>query len=216
MKLAIYGAGGLGREVLVLAKLINIHQPRWSEIVFIDDFNFDRELKGHAVKNFESIFASRDVEVVIAVGDPSARESLAKKIKASGLTLATLIHPSVHITDCTVVGEGSVLCHGTYVSCDVRIGDNVFLQPYTCIGHDGVIGENAVLSSFVALAGNCTIGAGAFVGTNAVVKENRSIGNDTIIGMGSVVFNDIECGVIALGNPARVVRRNEGKGVFVR
>ncbi|MCU1791462.1 NeuD/PglB/VioB family sugar acetyltransferase [Pectobacterium polaris] len=214
MKLAIYGAGGLGREVLMLAQLINTHQSRWNEVVLIDDFNPGRELKGIAVRDFESISMACDVEVVIAVGEPSARESLADKVKASGLTLATLIHPSVYLSDCTVVGKGSVLCQGVYVSCDVIIRDNAFLQPYASVGHDCVIGEHAVLSTFVTLAGHCTIGERTFVGMSAAVKENTSIGHDTIISMGAVVFNEIEGGVIALGNPARVMRKNDLGRVF--
>jgi acetyltransferase-like isoleucine patch superfamily enzyme len=40
------------------------------------------------------------------------------------------------------------------------------------------------------------------------------IGHSSIIGMGSVVHIDIPDEVIALGNPTRVVRRNEDKKVF--
>lgn len=37
MVLGIYGSGGLGREVLELAKQINAISNRWSKIIFIDD-----------------------------------------------------------------------------------------------------------------------------------------------------------------------------------
>jgi len=40
------------------------------------------------------------------------------------------------------------------------------------------------------------------------------IGDSSIIGMGSVVYKDIPDEVIALGNPARVARKNEDKKVF--
>ena len=49
MKLAIYGAGGLGREVLELAMQINKLQSRWSSLCFIDDINANRQLKSHDV-----------------------------------------------------------------------------------------------------------------------------------------------------------------------
>ena len=35
--LGIYGAGGLGREVFELARVLNINEKRWSDIIFIDD-----------------------------------------------------------------------------------------------------------------------------------------------------------------------------------
>jgi acetyltransferase-like isoleucine patch superfamily enzyme len=48
----------------------------------------------------------------------------------------------------------------------------------------------------------------------ALIKEKLRIGRASIIGMGSVVHSDVPEEVIALGNPARVVRRNEDKKVF--
>ena len=48
----------------------------------------------------------------------------------------------------------------------------------------------------------------------ALVKQGVSIGESSVVGMGSVVYNDVPEGMIALGNPARVVRRNEHKKIF--
>ncbi len=36
-KLAIYGAGGFGREMAVMVRQINAHQPSWDLIGFFDD-----------------------------------------------------------------------------------------------------------------------------------------------------------------------------------
>jgi acyl-[acyl-carrier-protein]--udp-n-acetylglucosamine o-acyltransferas (udp-n-acetylglucosamine acyltransferase) (2.3.1.129) len=46
------------------------------------------------------------------------------------------------------------------------------------------------------------------------VKEELSIGSNTIIGMGAVVSREIGDNVIAVGDPARAVRRNEDGIVF--
>ena len=48
----------------------------------------------------------------------------------------------------------------------------------------------------------------------AQIKQGVKIGSNTIIGMGSVVYNDIPNNVIALGNPARVSRKNINNKVF--
>jgi hypothetical protein len=37
-----------------------------------------------------------------------------------------------------------------------------------------------------------------------------TIGDDAVIGAGSVVTRDVPAGVVAVGNPARVVRRDIG------
>ncbi len=46
------------------------------------------------------------------------------------------------------------------------------------------------------------------------MRQGISIGNDTIVGMGSVVHRDIPNDVIALGNPARPMKKNEEHRVF--
>jgi acetyltransferase-like isoleucine patch superfamily enzyme len=52
------------------------------------------------------------------------------------------------------------------------------------------------------------IGDRCFIGGGSTVMPGVSIGDGTIIGSGSVVFADIPPRCIAVGNPARVIRRN--------
>lgn len=213
MKLAIYGAGGLGREVFELAKQINAMQSRWQGFCFIDDLNADRQLKGHDVLPLAALSA-QDYEVVIAVGEPSLRKRLAEKVKAANFSLATLVHPNTYISSDAKIGAGAVICYGSFISCDTVIGDNVHLQPNTSLGHDCHIGHHCVICSYANLAGHCVVGDLTFIGMNAVVRETTTIGSETIVSMGSAVFSDIASGVIARGNPARAIRKNNEKKVF--
>ncbi len=50
------------------------------------------------------------------------------------------------------------------------------------------------------------IGDNAWVGAGAIVCPGVTVGRDTIVGAGSVVIRDIPAGVVAAGNPCRVVR----------
>lgn len=54
-----------------------------------------------------------------------------------------------------------------------------------------------------------SIGNNVFVGANAHVLKGVTIGNDTVVGAGSVVLRSLPAGVIAGGNPARVIRALE-------
>ncbi len=51
-----------------------------------------------------------------------------------------------------------------------------------------------------------TIGANVWIGGGAIILPGISIGDDSIIGAGSVVTHDIPEGVIAAGNPARIIK----------
>ncbi|EPS2708240.1 NeuD/PglB/VioB family sugar acetyltransferase [Cronobacter turicensis] len=211
MKLGIYGAGGLGREVLMLARTINQCTSRWSEIFFIDDVTDAQEVYGAAVVRFDARPA--ECEVTIAIGEPALRQRLAQKL--SGVApLATLIHPNVDVPSQSEIRPGAILCDGALISCGVTIGENVLIQPRACVGHDCTIGAYSVVSSLVALAGHCEVGERVFIGMNSCVKEQTRIGDDAIVGMGSAVFNDVAGATIVLGNPARAMRQNTQGKVF--
>ena len=47
---------------------------------------------------------------------------------------------------------------------------------------------------------------GVWIGANVVVMPGVTIGSNVVIGGGSVVVNDIPDGVLAVGDPCRVVR----------
>jgi sugar O-acyltransferase (sialic acid O-acetyltransferase NeuD family) len=213
MKLAIYGAGGLGREVLELATHINHLHPRWDGFCFIDDMQPARQLKGYEVVTLQSLNPA-EYEIVIAVGEPAARRVLADKARAAGFQLPVLVHPAAHVSSDVTLAEGCVVCCGVFISCDCRISRNVHLQPNASLGHDCLIGDDVVISSYANLAGHCRVGDATFIGMNAVIRENTTIGQQAIVSMGAAVFADIADGVIAMGNPARVIRTNDDKKVF--
>ena len=52
-----------------------------------------------------------------------------------------------------------------------------------------------------------TIGNNVWLGGGVIVCPGVTIGDDSVIGAGAVVVRDIPAGVIAVGNPARVLRR---------
>ena len=51
-----------------------------------------------------------------------------------------------------------------------------------------------------------TIEDGVWIGGGAIVLPGVTIGENSVIGAGSVVTRDIEPGVVAVGNPCRVIR----------
>lgn len=46
-----------------------------------------------------------------------------------------------------------------------------------------------------------------WIGGGVIVCPGVTIGQDTVVGAGAVVTKDLPAGVVAVGNPARVVRK---------
>lgn len=217
MILGIYGAGGLGREVFELARIINDKKNKWSEILFIDDkkeIDNPRGLRHFTSKNISASIKNTEIEVVIAVGEPSLRKNIYKSLINNKMNLATLIHPDNYIPKSTSIGEGTIICNFSSITCDINIGKNVYIHPNTCIGHDSAVGDHSVISSYVDIAGNCSIGECSFLAINVCMRQNISIGYNTIVGMASVVHRNIPDNIIAMGNPARALKKNIDNKVF--
>ena len=83
---------------------------------------------------------------------------------------------------------------------DVQIGPNVQLLTPThpldaAERRDKLEGADAI-----------HIGDNVWLGGGVIVLPGVSIGNDTVVGAGSIVTRDFPDGVLAVGNPARVIR----------
>ncbi len=57
-----------------------------------------------------------------------------------------------------------------------------------------------------------TIGDDVWLGGGVIVLPGVTIGENTVVGAGAVVTRDLPANVVAVGNPARVVRTLDGPG----
>lgn len=218
MILYIYCAGGFGKEVFDIAWRLNRASGRWTDIRFIDD-NPDVGSRVYDVPvcTLEHARSHLDLsrhEVAIATGEPQIRRILAEKVRHAGARLATLVDTTALVSHTAVLGDGVVIAPFASITSSSRIGQNVVLNAKAIVGHDIRVGDHSVLSSLVNVGGGSTIGALTYIGMGAQIKEGLSIGHESIVGMGSVVHHDIPPEVIALGNPARPMRKNVDKRVF--
>ena len=217
MKLAIYGAGGLAKEVYIIAQKINKESHRWDEFIFIDDINDISELRGCKVYrfcDFLKIESKETVEFIIGVGEPTIRELLYNKVKENDFKVTTLIHPGVYIDDTTKINEGVVICEGVTITCDIIIGSNSYIHPHVVVGHGIHIGMHTVIGSNSQIGGDNIIGDRVFMGFLSGSREKITIGNDVIVSAGGIVFKNLPDAVIAVGNPARIMKINDSKRVF--
>jgi len=209
----IYGAGGLGLETMdILTSCIDSKVIDSHSCLFVVDHPEGDTVNGYPIISFEKCIPGSKIS--IAVGEPELRFHLAEKCKEKGLELSTLISPYAYISDSAVLGEGVIIAPFVSVQASARIAKNVAVNTQAIVGHHVVVSDHAVISSQVNLGGASTVGAKSYVGMGASVRELLKIGSSSIIGMGSVVYKDIPDEMIALGNPARVAKKNEDKKIF--
>lgn len=209
-QIAIYGAGGLGRELLLLIQQINRASPTWLVVGFFDDgvpvgtlVNGVPVLGGLATLNQWP----DSLAVVVAIGQPGVKRSVAEQINNPSVWHPTLVHPTIMLADenFTVLGEGSVLAAGTILMTNIVIGRHVFISLNCTIGHDAVLGDFCALMPAVNVSGEVTLNAGVYAGTSAVLLNRITIGANTVVGAGAVVTRSLPENCTAVGVPARPI-----------
>lgn len=89
----------------------------------------------------------------------------------------------------------------------IKIGNRVFLGPRVSIYTAGYPVYAPVRNEFLEYASEVTIGDDVWIGGSVTINPGVHIGNNVVIGAGSVVTADIPDGVVAAGNPCRIIRR---------
>jgi maltose O-acetyltransferase len=105
-----------------------------------------------------------------------------------------------------VIGKNFNMLDGVFIDYShcwhISVGDDVTLGPNVHIfAHDA----SMKMHLNYARIGKVTIGDRVFVGAGSILLPGVSIGNDVVIGAGGVVSRDIPEGVVAAGNPAKVI-----------
>lgn len=212
-KIAIFGAGGFGREVAMLIEQINQKQHLWDIVGFYDDgVTVGEELYGYKVLG--GIQQLNDVQeelsVVCALGEPKTKKKVICKIQNPNLQFPTLIHPSVLMGDKDVtVGEGSIITAGNILTVNINIGSHVILNLSCTVGHDTNIADYCSFMPSVNISGEVEIGECVYVGTGAKIINQLEIGNNTIVGAGAVVAKTLPANCTAVGIPAKPIKFHE-------
>ena len=89
----------------------------------------------------------------------------------------------------------------------VTFGDNVFIAPNCVFSTAGHAIDSEQRGNGLEIALPISVGDNVWFGTNVSVLPGVTVGSNTVIGAGSVVNKDIPAGVIAAGNPCKVIRK---------
>ncbi|MDE7100247.1 MAG: hypothetical protein K2O05_00150, partial [Anaeroplasmataceae bacterium] len=89
----------------------------------------------------------------------------------------------------------------------ITIGNNVFLAPRVSIYTAGHPIDKDVRNTGLEYGYEVKIGNDVWIGGNTVINPGVTIGDNVVIGSNSVVTKSIPSGVVAGGNPCRVIRK---------
>lgn len=108
------------------------------------------------------------------------------------------------------LGEGSGIGRNNSIVCHNRIsiGSNTLFGPNVMIyDHNHKYNLAIGVDRYHYNTGEVIIGNNCWIGANSVILKDVRIGNNVVIGAGSVVVKDIHDNCVAVGNPARVIKK---------
>lgn len=214
--IAIYGAGGFGREVACLIRMINEAQPeeseRWNLIGFFDD----GISAGTSVSHYGVCLGGigtlnnwrKELSVTISIGNPQTIREIVEQIHNPLIQFPNIIHPNLTCADIETfkIGRGNIIMANCYMSCDVVIGDFNILNGSIAFGHDVQIGNYNTFMPKVLICGGVHIGNENFFGIGSNVLQLLRIGNKVKLGAGSVLMTKPKDDSLYMGNPAKIFK----------
>lgn len=197
----LFGASGHGKVIKDI-----LHANGIKVEAFIDDNPELDKCDGrpvlHDVKGLSPL--------IVSIGDCRIRKMVVEKIEAvtPSVEFASTIHPSAFVSPSAKIGEGTVVMAGAVVNADAIIGKHCIVNTGASIDHECVIEDYCHIAPGVHISGDAHVGKGVWIGVGTCVIQGIKIGENCMIGAGSVVVRDIPDGVVAYGNPCKVVRAN--------
>jgi sugar O-acyltransferase (sialic acid O-acetyltransferase NeuD family) len=226
--LIIIGAGGFGREVLMMAVDNPCNGVDWVIKGFLDNrpeildgfiqdadqvayaMNFSNEKRARYRRDYVILgdplrYVPQEGDVFLcALGDPVQRQKYVEPLLAKGAEFVRLVHPLSVVSAFASVGLGSII--GAYVSLspDCHVGQHVSVSYGAVLGHDTKVADWSEIGTHCLISGNVNIGTAVRIYPGAIITPKVHIGDNAVVAAGSVVFKSVKPHTTVLGNPARV------------
>lgn len=146
--------------------------------------------------------------VLIPLLTPGHRKILLAQARELGFTRFP-----AHADPTAAVASTANLAEGVLINAQAVIAALTRIERFAIINRSASVGHHVVVEEFATLGPNCTlcgfskIGRGSFIGASAVINPKVNIGANSIVGSGALVGKDLPAHCVAVGVPARVVKR---------
>ncbi|MFL0162742.1 acetyltransferase [Aquirufa salirivi] len=210
-KICIIGSSG----AMLSMVLDNLESRRQFPVIYLLN-NLGLELETHLFhKAFEIIIIDKlekehvSLPFILGVNKVANKQSIVQNLQLEKEKFVNLTHLNTSISSTTVIKHGVIVNCLTSIAANSILNEFVTINRNVSIGHDTEIGAYSTINPGVNIAGFVKIGDRCTIGMGANVLDGVKIGENTIIGAGSLVTKDIPDGVVAYGNPCKIIRKNE-------
>lgn len=211
-EIAIYGAGGLGREVAAVLDYMADENEPWRLIGFFDD----GIPEGTQIGNFGIVLGGIEklnswetpLDVALCFGDGRITRLVHSKITNPAVSFPNLIDRTFNITDPSTfrIGIGNIIHGGCVVTTNIRIGDFNLMNGDVTFGHDVHVGSYNTFMPGCRISGEVTIGNGCLFGAMSFVKQLLHIGDNVRLSPLSPLLTRPENDCLYVGNPAKKLK----------
>lgn len=206
MKAYIVGAGAQGR----VARDILFDAGGFDEILFIDDNPklLGKRINGSKIAgDLKHLLRQKParVQVHVALGNPILRFRIAEEVRAHGIRLLNVVHPSAVIARTAVLGRGNLIGANVVVNSNSKIENITIINTSAVVEHDCQVENGASISPKALISGRVKVKKGAFICSSAVILPRITVGEYAIVAAGSIVTRNVKEKTLVMGVPARVV-----------
>lgn len=206
LPLYVYGAGGLGREILYYVLEIVQQSGEFCVEGFVDDgVEVGKIMQGYPVLGgFDFLVQRREkTAVVMGIAETKIKRRLMERLSENSLlSFPTMIHPTAYLAKNVHIAEGVVVTPFVFISLEAVLERGVFLNVGTQVGHDCWVKAYSSVMPSVNLSGGVIVEEECFIGVGAKVLQGIHIGTGSVVGANSLVLRNVPPGVTAFGNPA--------------
>jgi sugar O-acyltransferase (sialic acid O-acetyltransferase NeuD family) len=205
--LIFVGFGSFGREVFNWIKDDSFFFSKYQNFFYTDDKKAPEKINDikyiGKIADFSSEFYSDDF--ILTIADPFSKKETFNRLFKLNLNFVSFIHRSVVVSPSAKFGTGVIICPNSLISSDSILGDFVFVNGLSSVGHDAIIDNFSTLSAHVDIMGFSKIGKLVFFGSGSRAFPKSIIGDNCKIGAGATVMKKIPDNTTIYITPSKIL-----------
>lgn len=204
-RIAIFGAGGVGKEIIMTIEAINAQNKKWEIMGFYEDDqcvkipgNYSRLGNIDDLVNYQG-----EINLILALSDNNTKAKIYNRIKNTRIRFINIIHPTALISRSATIGIDNIIGPYTVIGPTTIIGNHSYVGSHSNIGHDTQVDDHCSIMPGCMISGNVILKEASFIGTGAKILQGLTIQKNSIVGAGAVVTKSTLVKETVVGIPAK-------------